>query len=55
VGKLDNPKHIQDIIPQTIKQIGFNYDGINTPYMWNKLVKQHAPLSQPYLPTYKDI
>jgi long-chain acyl-CoA synthetase len=55
VGKLDNPKHIQDIIPQTIKQIGFNYDGIDTPYMWNKLVKQHAPLSQPYLPTYKDI
>ncbi len=55
VGKLDNPKHVQTIIPQKIQQIGFNYDGITAPLMWNDLVKQHDPLAQPYLPTYEDI
>jgi len=55
VGKLDNPEQVQTIIPENITQIGFNYDGIHAPLMWNDLIQQHAPLANPYHPRLDDI
>ncbi len=54
VGKLDNPEHIQSIIPNTIKQVGFNYDGVKAPLMWNDLISKHAPTTKPFHPTLDD-
>ncbi|MEH6344275.1 MAG: AMP-binding protein [Bermanella sp.] len=55
VGKLDNPQHIQNIIPNTIKKVGFNYNGIKAPLMWNDLIAKYAPTTKPYHPTMADI
>ncbi len=55
VGKLDNPEQIQNIIPAKILQIGFNYEGIHAPLMWNDLIKKIPPIDNPYHPTLDDI
>ena len=55
LGKLDNPEHMQKIIPVNIKKIGFNYEGIHAPLMWNDLIKHFAPVVKPYHPTLDDI
>ena len=54
VGKLDNPQHIQNIIPHTIKQVGFNYAGVKAPLMWNDLIAKHAPITNAFHPTLSD-
>ncbi len=55
LGKLDNPQHIQKLIPAKIRQIGFNYPGIDAPLMWNELIKHFSPLVNAYHPTLDDI
>ena len=55
VGKLDNPEQIQRIVPDNITQIGFNYEGIHAPLMWNDLIKKYAPIENAYQPKMDDI
>ncbi len=55
VGKLDNPEQIQKIVPDNITQIGFNYEGIHAPLMWNDLIKKYAPIENSYQPKMDDI
>lgn len=55
VGKLDNPEQIPKIIPNNIIQIGYNYEGIHAPLMWNELIRKYSPIENPYHPKMDDI
>jgi len=55
VGKLDNPKQVQSILPNNITKIGYNYDGIHTELKWNDLIKEYDPIAKDHYPAMDDI
>jgi len=55
VGKLDDPAHIQSIIPDNITQIAMPYEGVSTELQWNDLLTKYSPLAENYYPTLDDI
>jgi len=55
VGKLDDPAHIQSIIPEDITQIGFPFEGISTELRWNELLNKYPPLTENHYPELDDV
>ena len=54
VGKLDNSPQVRAMLPDSITQIGFNYEGTKADLMWDDLVRKYEPTTKPYHPELDD-